>query len=308
MLTRNCVADNVLVKPLHTSDHYFITFNINLATSEPPTPLPITFRRNLHSLSPSNLTSLVSSSLPSPTHFSALDVNTVTDTLCSTLTSCLDHICPLSSRPARAAPSNSWLSDVLREHRSELRAAERKWRKSKDLSDLSIYQSLLSSFSAEVHTAKASYFHNKINSTSDTRNLFKTFNSLLCPPPPPPTTSLTADDFATFFTNKTSSISSQFSAPHMQELKPTTSIAKTPLFAFCPLIAYKCIIHSFINSFTEAEVFKLLLSSHPTPCPLDPIPSHLLQAISPSLLQHSHTSSTHISSQAPSPLHSNRIG
>ncbi len=52
--------------------------------------------------------------------------------------------------------------------------------KSNDPPDLSIYQSLLSSFSAEVHTAKASYFHNKINSTFDTRNLFKTFNSLLC--------------------------------------------------------------------------------------------------------------------------------
>ncbi len=191
---------------------------------------------NLRSLSPSNLTSLVSSSIPSPNHFSALDVKAATDTLCSTLTSCLDHICPLSSRPARAAPSNSWLSDVLREHRSELRAAERKWRKSKDPSDLSIYQSLLSYFSAEVHTAKASYFHNKINSTPDTRNLFKTFKSLLCPPPPPtPTTSLTADDFATFFTNKTSSISSQFSAPHKQDLKPTTSTDKTPLFSFCPL-------------------------------------------------------------------------
>ncbi len=151
-----------------------------------------------------------------------------------------------------------------------LRAAERKLHKSKDPSDLSIYQSLLSSFSAEVHTAKASYFHNKINSTSDTRNLFKTLNSLLCPPLPPPTTSLTADDFATFFTNKTRSISSQVSAPHMQELKPTTSTAKTPLFAFCPL--------------TEAEVSKLLLSSHPTTCPLNQIPSHLLQAISPSLL------------------------
>ncbi len=36
--TRNCVADNILVKPLHTSDLYF------LATSEPPTPLPVTFR------------------------------------------------------------------------------------------------------------------------------------------------------------------------------------------------------------------------------------------------------------------------
>ncbi len=32
------------------------------------------------------------------------------------------------------------------------------------------------------------------------------------------------------------------------------------------------------------EVYKLLLSSHPTTCPLDPIPSHLLQAISPTLL------------------------
>ncbi len=39
---------------------------------------------------------------------------------------------------------------------------------------------------------------------------------------------------------------------------------------FCPL--------------TEAEVSKLLLSSHTATCPLDPIPSHLLQAIYPSLL------------------------
>ncbi len=123
------------------------------------------------------------------------------------LHSCLDHICPLSSRPAGAAPSSPWLSDVLCEHRSKLRVAERKWHKSKDPSDLSIYQPLLSSFSAEVHTAKATCFHNKINSTSDTRNLFKTFNTLLCPPPPPPTTSLTADDFVTFFKNKTRSIS-----------------------------------------------------------------------------------------------------
>ncbi len=151
---RNCIADNILVKPLHTSDHYFITFNLDLITSEPPTHLPVTFRRNLCSLSPSHLNFVVSSSLPSPTHFSALDVNAATETLCSTLTSCLDHIYPLTSRPARAALSNPWcIYDVFREHRSKLRAAENKWRKSKDPSDLSIYQSLLSSFSAEVHTS-----------------------------------------------------------------------------------------------------------------------------------------------------------
>ncbi len=93
--TRNCVADNVLVKSLHTSGHYFITFNLYLATSKPPTLLPVSFRRNLRSLLPSHLSSVVSSSLPSPTHFSALDVNAATDTLRSTLTSCLDNMSSL---------------------------------------------------------------------------------------------------------------------------------------------------------------------------------------------------------------------
>ncbi len=133
-----------------------------------------------------------------------------------------------------------------------------------------MYQLFLSSFSAEVHTAKSSHFHNKINNAPDMRNLFRTFNSLLCPPSPPPTTSITADDFATFFTIKTKTISSQFSPPLTQDPQPTRSTAQTPIFSFCPL--------------TEAEVSKLLLSSHPTTCPLDPIPSHLLQAISPTLL------------------------
>ncbi len=73
-----------------------------------------------------------------------------------------------------------------------------------------------------------------------------------------------------FFTNKTKTISSQFSPPLTQDPQPTRSTAQTPIFSFCPL--------------TEAEVSKLLLSSHPTTCPLDPIPSHLLQAISPTLL------------------------
>ncbi len=100
--------------------------------------------------------------------------------------------------------------------------------------------------------------------------LFRTINSLLCPPLPPPTTSITADDFATFFTEKTKTISSQFSPSLTQDLQPTRSTAQTPIFSFFPL--------------TEVEVSKLLLSSHPTTCPLDPIPSHLFQAISPALL------------------------
>ncbi len=70
-----------LVKPLDISAHFFIIFNLHIITCVPPIPLPVTFRQNPCSLSPFILCSVVSSSLPSPTHFSYLDVNTATDTL-----------------------------------------------------------------------------------------------------------------------------------------------------------------------------------------------------------------------------------
>ncbi len=122
---------------------------------------------------------------------------------------------------------------------------------------LCFHHSLLKSILPRPHTS----------TTRSTAHLTHTSSSKYSTSPST-TTSLTTNDSATFFTNKTRSISCQFSAPQTQELKPTTSTAKT--FLFCPL--------------TDAEVSKLHLSSHPTTCPLDPIPSHLLQAISPALL------------------------
>ncbi len=205
---------------------------------------------------------MVSSSLPPLEQLSYLDANSVTDTFCSTLMSCFDTFCPLSSRPARTTPSAHWLSVVLREHRSKLRAAERVWRKSQNPTDLNFYWSLLSDFSANLSTAKRTYYHNKINNSTNSRMLFKTFSSLLCPLPPPPSSTLTADDFATFFFNKITNLTAQFSTPQ----------------------SVKHILPAYFSPLSEAEVSKLILSSHPTTCPLDPIPSHLLQAISPAVV------------------------
>jgi len=82
---------------------------------------------------------------------------------------------------------------------------------------LLLHQSLLSAFLVDVHAEKSSYFHTKINTTPNTRTLFKKFNSLLCPPPL--TSYLTADDIANIFTNKTTTISSQFSNPVVNKIK-----------------------------------------------------------------------------------------
>ncbi len=165
----------MLVTPLHTSDHFLLTLNLNMIPDTTHTPPHVTCRRNLRSLSPSRLSAMVSSSLPPPKQFSSLDANSATDTFCSTLMSCLDTF-PLSSRPARTTPSAPWLSDVLCEHRSKLRAAERVWRKSQNPTDLNLYRSLLSDFSANVSTAKRTYYHDKINNSPNSRMLFKTFS------------------------------------------------------------------------------------------------------------------------------------
>ncbi len=257
----------MLVTPLHNSDHFLLTLNLNMIPDTKHTPPHVTFRRNLRSRSPSRLSAMVSSSLPPPKQLSSLDANSATDTFCSTLMSCLDTFCPLSSRPVRTTPSPPWLSDVLREHRSKLRAAERVWRKSQNPTDLNLYRSLLSDFSDNVSIAKRTYYHDKIINSPNSRMLFKTFSSLLCPPPPPPSSTLTADDFATFFINKITNLTAQFATPQtVKHILPAN-------------------IHSFtsFSPLSEAEVFKRILSSHPT-CPLDPIPSQLLQAISPAVV------------------------
>ncbi len=117
------------------------------------------------------LSAMVSYSLPPLKHLSYIDANSATDTFCSTLMSGFDTFCPLSSRPDRTTPSAHWLSVVLREHHSKLKAAEKLWRKSQNPTDLNFYRSLLSDFSANVSTAKRKFCHDKINNSPNSRIL-----------------------------------------------------------------------------------------------------------------------------------------
>ncbi len=98
-----------------------------------------------------------------------------------------------------------------------------------------------------------------------------------------------AIDFATFFTNKLAQSVASSQLHKCRNSNQPHLLLKLPPCLLSP------------------EVSKLLFSSYPTTCPLDPIPSHLLKSISPSHLQHSHISSTHLSLQAPSPMHSSRL-
>lgn len=76
--------NNILVTPLHVSDYFFIEFIITLPVISPPTSNPVAFRCNLSSLPPSFFSSMVSSSLPTKTFYSSLNVEEAPDSLCTT--------------------------------------------------------------------------------------------------------------------------------------------------------------------------------------------------------------------------------
>ena len=189
VFTRSCSTRALSVTPLPVSDHHFVAFSLPLKSpsSVPPTTHTVTTRRNLKTLSPSTLSSAVLSSLPPPEQFSLLSAEEASSTLLSSLSSSLDSLCPFSSRPVRSSPPPPWLSEPLRAHRTELRTAERKWKKSGCADDLSHYLHLLSDFTSTVSAAKSTFYRNKINSSaSNPRKLFSMFSSLLNPPSPPP--------------------------------------------------------------------------------------------------------------------------
>ncbi|XP_064183365.1 uncharacterized protein LOC135250705 isoform X2 [Anguilla rostrata] len=154
---RNSPCTDITVTPLHTSDHHFVSFSLPLAPSHPPSPPTptVSVRRNLCSLSTSSLASSVTAALPPLESFTTLPTDSASTSLLSSLTSALDSLCPTVSRPTRPSPPRPWMSNAIRTSRVGLRAAERKWRTSRDALDLSAYQSLLAAFSSTVTAAKA---------------------------------------------------------------------------------------------------------------------------------------------------------
>ncbi|KAK3522475.1 hypothetical protein QTP86_014092, partial [Hemibagrus guttatus] len=163
-----------------------------------------------------------------------------------------------------------WLSDVLRNNWRELRSAARKWKKSKLDTDLISYRTLLSKFSLDVTSAKTSFYKEKLETSAQDPQKLHNILSLLNPPAPPSPSSLTAEDFATFYTEKIERICQTFTS------LPTPPTSHSQHSATPSLTQ--------LSTVASEEVFQITRSCNPTTCPLDPIPSAMLQTISPDLL------------------------
>ncbi|KAK3508656.1 hypothetical protein QTP70_003100 [Hemibagrus guttatus] len=256
-------ATDMTATPLHISDNHLVSFTITL---------PILPKHNSQHLShpPKPPLSLLPS-LPDHDSFSSLLLNSATDTLLSSLSSTMDLLCPLSTIRKKNSSTAPWLSDVLHNNRRELRSVVRKWKKSKLDTDLISYRTLLSKFSLDMTSAKNYFYKEKLEtSAQDPRKLHNIFSSLLNPPAPPSPSSLTTEDFATFYTEKIERICQTFTS------LPTSSTSHSQHSTTPSLMQ--------LSTVAAKEVLQITRSCNPTICPLDPIPSAMLQTISPDLL------------------------
>ncbi|CAJ0942952.1 unnamed protein product [Ranitomeya imitator] len=149
--------------------------------------------------------------------------------------------------------------------------AERLWRKSNLPEDFIHYKFMVKTYNSALHLSKQTYFNILITSLSNNpKRLFDTFQSLLNPRVQTPTTDLRADDLANYFKEKIDHV--------RQEI-----ISKSLHTMHCPPSPTASSSFSDFEPVTEEEVIRHLASSRPTTCTSDPIPSHLLQSLSPAV-------------------------
>ncbi|KAK3516089.1 hypothetical protein QTP70_005333 [Hemibagrus guttatus] len=116
-----------------------------------------------------------------------------------------------------------------------------------------------------------SFYKEKLEtSAQDPQKLHNIFSSLLNPPAPPSPSSLTAEDFATFFTENIERICQTFTS------LPTSSTSHSQHSTTLSLTQ--------LSTVAAEEVLQITWSCNPTTCLLDPIHSDMLQTISPDLL------------------------
>ena len=258
------LVKSVLVSQELSSDHFSIVCDLNI--EQPPITKKFRETRNISSVDKAALRR----------DFQA-DISPVScptaEALDSALVAVLDRHAPLAQKGIQTHKNDPWLplvKDDLKNAKQKRRQAERKWLKSGRLTVFKdIYNQAKRFVTSLVRKARISYYCQKISESNSSKQLFSITNTLMGKtqssplPTSIPLTSL-PDAFCDFFLSKVSKIRAE-----LDNLLVTSSDFESQSF----------VCDSVFESFrvvTEDEVRRTILSSKPTTCPLDAIPTPLL--------------------------------
>ena len=267
-------SDNIIsaisVHDVAISDHSLILSKLNIGKS--PERTTCLKYRNWKSLDVNLFGTTIENSILYDNYFMIddLDTNTLVDLYDSTLSTIIDDVLPLITRPVTFRPSSTWYTRQITLAKRERRRLERIWRNSRTRADRQNYTAQRNYVSSLVYLAKYNYYNNfvKENSSSSTtlwnsvKTLLQKRNKRTLPSFTDPTDC--ANDFLSFFNTK---------IDHIRNSLPQSCLRRD----------YVPISEPSFSSFEPAtldEIVKLLDNINDKSCALDPIPSWLVKKLS----------------------------
>uniref|UniRef100_A0A9J8BM85 Endonuclease/exonuclease/phosphatase domain-containing protein n=1 Tax=Cyprinus carpio carpio TaxID=630221 RepID=A0A9J8BM85_CYPCA len=223
------------------------------------------------------------SNLPDVSQFLSISktseqLDDATETMDSLFSSILNTIAPLRSRNVEENSLTLWYNEHTRTLKRAARKMERSWRKIKlEVFRIAWRESNLS-YRKALKTAKSDYFSSLLEENKhNPRYLFNTVAKLT---KNKASTSVdisqhhSSNDFMNYFTSKIDTIRDK-----IVTMQPSATVSHQKVHYRSPEEQ----LHSF-STIGEEELYKLVKSSKPTTCMLDPNPSKLLKEVLPEVI------------------------
>uniref|UniRef100_A0A672ZEB2 Reverse transcriptase domain-containing protein n=1 Tax=Sphaeramia orbicularis TaxID=375764 RepID=A0A672ZEB2_9TELE len=201
------------------------------------------------------------------------------DSAMLTLQTALGVVAPLKPRIVKPRPASPWYNAETRSFKQAARKLERLWRRSSSEHSFSAWKNSLLAYKQALRKAKTSYYSSLIEKNKNNpRFLFSTVarltNSHSSVEPSIPLT-LSCDDFLQFFNDKISTIRNK-----IDELLPNIRSDKAQATNQESLLNPPTMLDNF-TTVDGADVASIIMSSKPSTCLLDPIPTKLFKQTLP---------------------------
>ncbi len=202
----------------------------------------------------------------------------VTETMDSLFSSTLDTVAPLRLRKIKEKSPTPWYNEHTCTLKRAARKMERSWRKTElEVFRIAWRESTLS-YRKALKTTRSDYFSCLLEENKhNPRYLFNTVAKLTINKA---STGVdisqqhSSNDFMNYFTSKVNTIRDQ-----IVTMQPSATVSHQIVHYRSPEEQ----LHSF-STIGEEELYKLVKSSKPTTCMLDPIPSKLLKEVLPEVI------------------------
>ena len=196
------------------------------------------------------------------------DLQNLTDAYMST-SKILDKHAPEIERTVTIRKPTPWVTADIKNAKSEKRKAEKRWRKTRNLSDYEIYRTSKNAYNNKLNDLRAKDLAKRINDNrGSSRNMFKAINSAINrkqnqPLPPHVNEKELANKFIDYFDEKIDKIRQKL------DNEPSTDTTRDNItFTGQPLSQFK--------QLTQSDVKRILKGMKNKHCKLDPMPLWLM--------------------------------